>query len=501
MPNYAIYLRKSRADVDAEARGEGETLAKHRTALRALAERRGLNVVREYAEIITGDSIAGRPQMQQLLEDVKRGMYDGVIVNDIDRLGRGDSIDQEIIKYTFAASHCIIITPTKDIDPASQSGEDVLDFSMFLARFEYKISSRRLMQGRIRSAEAGSYIHSRIPFGYMRVKDGKMITLVPDPETAPIVKMMFEMYGNKLIGYGALTRKLNEMGIKTTRGYQFYPNTVRNILTNPVYIGTNIWGKTKTVVTVEDGKKVKHTVATNGPIVVENAHQPIIDRELFDRVQNIFKENKRMPRANKNKPVSNPLASLVHCSVCGMCMQQANSRRDKALICLTFGCPTVGAPVYVVEREVLSVLRSWCATYKDIEDEPPKEDTERTAALQKQLQTINSRLAKARELVELGVYSPSEYSEQKTMLTKQADTIQREIAENAYPPTTNAIKNILPEIENVLDAYQYAQTGAEKNELLRSIIARVDYEKTQKARGKQKPAELMKLVVYPRLSK
>lgn len=90
MNQYAIYLRKSRADLDAEARGEGETLSKHRAALTEYARRRGLFIAREYAEIISGDSIAARPQMQALLADVKAGMYSGVIVNDVDRLGRGD---------------------------------------------------------------------------------------------------------------------------------------------------------------------------------------------------------------------------------------------------------------------------------------------------------------------------------------------------------------------------------------------------------------------------
>lgn len=70
MNAYAIYLRKSRADVEAEARGEGETLARHRSALRALAERRGLNVVREYAELVT-DTRRGRfPQRISLRKHV-----------------------------------------------------------------------------------------------------------------------------------------------------------------------------------------------------------------------------------------------------------------------------------------------------------------------------------------------------------------------------------------------------------------------------------------------
>ena len=87
---YCIYLRKSRADLEAEARGEGETLAVHRRRLIELAERRGLPIGEIYAEVLSGDTIADRPEMQRLLRDLERGRWEGVLCYDIDRLGRGD---------------------------------------------------------------------------------------------------------------------------------------------------------------------------------------------------------------------------------------------------------------------------------------------------------------------------------------------------------------------------------------------------------------------------
>ena len=498
MPQYAIYLRKSRADIEAEARGEGETLARHRAALRALAKNRGLNVVKEYSELVTGDSIAARPQMQALLEEVKRGMYDGVIVNDVDRLGRGDSIDQEIIKYTFVAGHCLIITPTRDINPASPSDEDMLDFSLFFARFEYRKISQRLFQGRLRSAESGNYLGARIPYGYKGIKDGKRITLEPDETTAPIVRMIFDTYANRITGYNAITRKLNDMGIRTTRGYKWYPNTVRSILANPVYIGTIVYGKTKTVVSFEDGKKTKRSVATNGAIVVEHAHPPIVSEETFYKVQAILEDNKRIPRANANKPLSNPLAGIVRCSKCGMVMQVDTCKRGRQLGCHTHDCPTVGAPVKVVERELLAILENWCVDFAEVPQEPETPAVE-IDTLQRQLQTINTRLSKARELVEIGVYTPSEYSDQKSMLTRQAEAIEREMAEKSSPSVSRSIHEMLPTIRKVLDAYPLAETATEKNELLKTIVAKVEYEKTQRARGKQPPTISMKLVVYPKV--
>ena len=98
---YAVYLRKSRADLEAEARGEGETLARHKKTLYDIAKRMQISIAAEYKEIVSGESIAARPQMQKLLNDVTEGMYDGVLVMEIERLARGNTIDQGIVAQAF----------------------------------------------------------------------------------------------------------------------------------------------------------------------------------------------------------------------------------------------------------------------------------------------------------------------------------------------------------------------------------------------------------------
>ncbi len=97
---YCIYLRKSRTDAEAEARGEGETLARHEKALLELAKRLHLNVTEIYREIVSGDTIAARPVMQQLLSAVEQGVWEGVLVMEVERLARGDTIDQGIVAHT-----------------------------------------------------------------------------------------------------------------------------------------------------------------------------------------------------------------------------------------------------------------------------------------------------------------------------------------------------------------------------------------------------------------
>lgn len=92
--NYAMYLRKSRADREAEARGEMETLARHEKLLFETAKRMQITVSAVYKEIVSGETISARPVMQKLLAEIEQGIWDGVLVVEVERLARGDTIDQ-----------------------------------------------------------------------------------------------------------------------------------------------------------------------------------------------------------------------------------------------------------------------------------------------------------------------------------------------------------------------------------------------------------------------
>ena len=501
MNNYAIYLRKSRADEEAEARGEGETLARHRKALWALAERRGLNVAHEYAELVTGDSIAARPQMQALLEDVKRGLYAGVIVNDVDRLGRGDSIDQEIIKVTFAAAHCIIITPMRDINPASPSDEDMLDFSLFFARFEYRKIAQRLRQGRTRSAASGNYIAARVPYGYKKTVDGNRITLAIDEETAAHVRMIFNWYASREYGYNGIAGKLNAMGLRTYRGYPFNRETVKSMLTNPVYTGRIVWGKTTTVSAIEEGKRIKKHVKSE-PQIVENAHPAIISDELFERVQNMFRESRHAHPAKANMPLVNPLAGLIFCSQCGHALQLVGGKKgrhsDRIITCINRECDTRGVYLRIIVEAVLEILESWCADYQEpAPDSVPENPNVQIA--QRQIAAIEAQLTKAQELVEIGVYTPSEYIKRRNTLQANLQAAKNLLIESPTQSTAQAIHAELPEIRKVLDAYPLAETVEQKNALLHSIIHRIEYSKTEVATKGTDSRSLIKLTIFPRI--
>ena len=193
---YCLYVRKSRADAEAEARGEGETLTRHINTLLELAKRKHLDITQIYREIVSGETIAARPVMQQLLAEVEQGMWDGVLVMEVERLARGDTVDQGIVAQTFKFSDTQIITPLKDYKPNDEFDEEYFEFGLFMSRREYKTINRRLQRGRLASVKEGKYVGSHKPFGYDRVKivGDKGFTLAPNPDEADIIRMIFNLY-------------------------------------------------------------------------------------------------------------------------------------------------------------------------------------------------------------------------------------------------------------------------------------------------------------------
>lgn len=267
MDEYCMYLRKSRIDLDAEARGEGETLARHQAMLMELAKRQGLNIVRIYKEVVSGDSISVRPQMQMLLSDLAQNKYAGVLVVEVERLARGDTIDQGIVAQAFKQSDTKIITPVKTYDPNNEYDEEYFEFSLFMSRREYKTTRRRLEAGRLSAVKEGNYIGTNPPYGYQKISPSpKIHTLEIIQEEAEIVKLIYKLY---LENHGSayISAELNRMGIPTKRGSQWEQSSINKILTNPLYCGKISW-KTKSGIAVYQGK-----------------HEPIISEELFNKAQ------------------------------------------------------------------------------------------------------------------------------------------------------------------------------------------------------------------------
>lgn len=138
MERYTMYLRKSRFDRDYAELSIEETLKRHKAILDKVAGDRGYYIAQVYYEVVSGESIAARPEIQKLLEKVAAGFYAGVLVVDLERLARGNSADQAYISQVFQFSGTKIITPAKTYDPGNEFDEEYFEFGLFMSRREYK---------------------------------------------------------------------------------------------------------------------------------------------------------------------------------------------------------------------------------------------------------------------------------------------------------------------------------------------------------------------------
>lgn len=504
----AMYLRKSRADMEAEARGEGETLSRHKETLLRVAVNRGLTVTDVYSELVSGDTIAERPEMQRLLRAVERGDYDAVLCMDIDRLGRGDGADQAAILKTFKYSDTIIITPYKDYNTRREMDEEFLEYSQFIARSEYKRIKRRMWAGRVASAKEGKWQSPRAPFGYRRVRldDARGWTLTPDPSEADAVRSVYAWYASGECGQTTIANRLTDMGFRTLSGKPFTRSAVRGLLSNPVYIGMVRWSYRRKHVDMQNGKEVVTRPKSEECIISPGLHPAVIDRSLWDAVQSRLATHSD-PHTRYSAETVNPLAGLMRCGECGHMMvltPEYNRRKVAASYkCTQRGCPTARIDARCVYDSLLHTLRAWSAYGRMAQEQPEARQppTNQTAinAITAQLAQLKAQLARLQDLLETGVYTPETYLERSKILEGRIACAAAELSKLQKAQSISdeaAIIRLRPKIDHLLDVWDES-SPEQKNRLLRALVRRIDYHKLKRCTRKDNPADYLTLELFP----
>ncbi len=289
-----MYLRKSRSDLKPGAAAE-DILSRHEQTLRELAAQQGIMVDAVYREVVSGENIAGRPMMQRLLSEVESGMWEGVLVMEIERLARGNTVDQGIIIQSFLCSGTKIITPMKVYSPEDEFDEEYFEFSLFMSRREYKTINRRMQRGRLSSVKEGKFVGSVPPYGYQKHKlpDQKGYTLTPIPAQAEVVRYIFTAYTSGQTAK-AIAAALNAKGICTAKGNLWKQNAILDLLKNPVYIGKIRWNARKIKKSTHMGQTVIHRPHNEQAIIAEGMHPAIVEEALFMEAAKRFHKRSRV---------------------------------------------------------------------------------------------------------------------------------------------------------------------------------------------------------------
>ena len=315
----ALYARVSsdRQDVDL-------SVAAQLRALRDHAQKNGYMVVREFVDEAESGRIADRPQFRKM----------------IDEAGRSQSPFREILVWKFSRftrkrEHAVAfksmlrrkgirvvsITEQADDTPTGKLLEGIIES---VDEFYSENLAQEVTRGMREAASRGFWVGSTIPYGYSKlmVQDGakKRPTLEPDPDTAPVVKRIFDLAE---AGKGMLntTRTLNGEGISSATGKLWSKNGIHYILKNEVYTGAMVWGTT-----AKDKAE---------PVRVDKAFPAIVTKAQFNRVKKLMRS--RAPKVANPRRVSSSylLSGLVKCHKCNRALsgQDAKSGQFAYYVC------------------------------------------------------------------------------------------------------------------------------------------------------------------------
>lgn len=373
--NAIAYYRLSKED---RRKSESDSIANQRKLIwDYLSANPNITLVEEaYDDGYTGTNY-DRPGFKSVLEALKEGTADCVIVKDLSRLGREYIETGKYIEMTFPEMNVRFIAINDDVDTSNRTqGDDLMIPFKNLMNENYcrELSYKLRKQFKIQR-DNGEFINNFTSYGYRRDPQDKHKLLI-DEYPAEVVKGIFEM---TIKGFSPdrIAAYLNKNGIMTPYEYKRKTSnyvsgfkgagesrwnhvTIRRILTNAVYIGELAQGKTAT-----PSFKIKkaRTLSKDMWSVVEDNHEPIVETELFNTVQKILSRDIRI---STNEQKVQPLAGVVFCGDCGRAMCRRNVKRGNKTFhyywCGSYkrkqGCTTHNISQEMLEKAVFDSIKN-----------------------------------------------------------------------------------------------------------------------------------------------
>jgi hypothetical protein len=498
------YLRKSQSD-DPLMTVE-EVLAKHESILDEWAEKYlGGKVPEEnkFREVVSGETIKERPEINKVLRLIESPKIKAVKVVEPQRLTRGDLEDIGRLMKLFKHTDTLIITPERiynlrdeyvwnAFEAELKRGNDYLNY--------YKKIQKR---GRLLSVSQGNYIFSTPPYGFdkIKVKDGKREcpTLKENPEQANVVRMVFDMYGNKGMGRTSICYYLDDLGVKPPKGEYWSPTHMREMLRNVHYVGKVKFNWRPVVTIVEDGefKKTRPQGNIEEYLVFDGRHDGIVSQELFDKVQERLGRNHR---ATSRVKLRNPFAGIIFCRNCGKVMvlkyfkdKEGNDKCAPRFMCSNQSRCKTGSCMFeeIIDR-VCEILEQCIEDFEiriaNDEGDSVKLHGNLVKNLEKKLEELQ-----AKELSQWDAQShpdeaqrmpPHIFKQLNEKLLKEKDEVQQALckARESLPEPIDYEEKVAQFREAIYTLRDPEADDILKNELLKACIERIEYHKDKPER-------------------
>jgi site-specific DNA recombinase len=447
----AIYTRISSAELQIE----GYSLDAQRTACERLAQERGWEVTAVYTDPGVSAKTTERPAFRQMLEDAQSGRFDVIVVHKLDRFSRS-VVDVLLLLRELERLGITLVSASEPFDFTHPTGRVVLTMLAAFAEWYLNNLSAEVSKGLEERARRGIWV-GEVPFGYRVAfkKDGGDGIPVPDEWEASGVRLAFEKYATGQYSDADVARILNEAGYRPRgRGKRALPlfgkDAVTLMLRNRFYIG-----------------EVQYRRQW-----YPGLHEPIISRELFERVQKVRAERrgKLGVTARKTSRVY-ILAGLARCARCGWPMRGSASTgkryyRDPAWD-QARDCDQRMVPADAAEEALGDFLRRLCLPpdWQERVLEIVGEEAGRPAQeIRLEQERIEGQLERLKRLYILGDIEETEYRLERDRLKAQLDALT--------PPRMPDLKRgaeLLQDFRKIWDG----ATAEERRQIVRTLLAKV----------------------------
>ena len=299
-----------------------------------------------------------RPQFEKMMEEVRKGHIDCIVVKDLSRFGRNYKETGNYLERIFPFLGVRFIAVNDGFDTlTAQRGADgyLVPLKNLINEVYSKDISRKSGSALAAKQKNGDFIGAWAPYGYRKQPDNPR-KLEPDETMAPVVRQIFRWRAEG-VSVTQIARRLNDEGVPSPSAYLYntgacktekyngvswYVQTVKNILSRQVYIGHMVQGKKRQSFYENRGQYMKPKEEW---VVVENTHEPLIDRETFDKVQELARRKnaeyfENLGRFTHLETTENILKGLVCCADCKRPLVRYKNVSHEKKLWYTFICPT-----------------------------------------------------------------------------------------------------------------------------------------------------------------
>lgn len=425
----AVYARLSKED---ERAGDSVSIESQVAMLTKYVSDNGWEHTATYKDDGYSGTSFDRPGFSEMMSRVRKGEINLVVVKDLSRFGRDYLEVGQYIDVIFPALGCRFIAVNDNVDTIRNSNDMMAIFKNVMNDFYARDTSAKIRAVRKSSCRSGRYMGAFAPYGYVKDPADRHRFLIDEP-AAEVVRWIFTLRAGG-IGCLKIARELNEKGILPPRTYYFDAKgqanpfgrtnrkwndcTVRRILENEAYLGHTVQHKEERLSYKDHRTKA---VSPEEWIRVENTHEPIISKELWDECRQVDSLRSR-PRQNTMKEVS-LFGGLLFCADCGFamrCQVTVRKRKDgtnahyEAYMCGSYSrsghtaCTTHYIPRSVLEELVLSDIQAhaWEVCMKEKEvirrmtEQKQTQDRQQNTAMEKSAKALRKRLAELERLIQ-----------------------------------------------------------------------------------------------------